>query len=79
MWPRKNSVFNQMIELERYVELKAGSPVSMEVFVDGSIGIVYVNDRVAMDFRAYDLPEGNWGFFVNDGSARFRDIELTTL
>ncbi|HRP54561.1 glycoside hydrolase family 32 protein [Agriterribacter sp.] len=79
MWPRKDNVISQMIELERYVELKAGSPVSMEVFVDGSIGIVYVNDRVAMDFRAYDLPEGNWGFFVNDGSARFRDIELTTL
>jgi beta-fructofuranosidase len=51
----------------------------MEVFVDGSIGIVYVNDKVAMNFRAYDLPEGNWGFFVNDGSARFRNIELATL
>ncbi len=38
MWPRKISENNQMIELERYVELKAGSPVSMEIFIDGKYG-----------------------------------------
>lgn len=79
MWPRKISVHNQMIELERYVELKAGLPVLMEVFVEGTMGIVYLDDKVAMNFRAYDLPEGNWGFFVDDGTARFSNIEMATL
>lgn len=79
MWPRKVSETNQMIELERYMELKAGSPISMQIFVEGNKGVVYVNDKVAMNFRAYDIPKGNWGFFVNDGTARFRNIELTTL
>lgn len=79
MWPRRVSETNQMVELERYIELKAGTPISMQVFIEGNKGVVYVNDTVAMNFRAYDLPEGNWGFFVNDGTARFRNIELSTL
>ena len=58
MWPREVSERNQMIELERLVELKTGSPILMEVFIDGNVGVVYVNDKVAMNFRAYDLPEG---------------------
>jgi beta-fructofuranosidase len=79
MWPRRVSETNQMVELERYVVLKAGTPITMQVFIEANKGVVYVNDEVAMNFRAYDLPEGNWGFFVNDGTARFRNIELSTL
>ncbi|HEX5024931.1 MAG TPA: family 43 glycosylhydrolase [Agriterribacter sp.] len=79
MWPRRVSETYHMVELERAVECKPGSPVSLEVFMDGDKGVAYVNDKVAMNFRAYDIPKGNWGFFVNDGTALFENIELTTL
>ena len=78
MWPRRVSEINHMVELERSVELKPGIPITIEIFIDGNKGVVYVNNAVAMNFRAYDIPEGNWGFFVTEGSARFKNIELAT-
>lgn len=34
---------------------------------------------IAMNFRAYDIREGNWGVFVTDGSASFRNTGIMTL
>ena len=68
-----------MAEFERLVTFKPGSPVTIEIFTDGNKGVVYVNNTVAMNFRAYDMPEGNWGFFVTEGTARFSNIELAML
>lgn len=79
MWPRRVNEQNQMVELERQIDLKPGVPIVMEVFVEGNKGVVYVNNRVAMNFRAYDIPAGNWGFFVTDGAVHFKNIELATL
>ncbi len=68
-----------MVELERDIELTPGTPVTLQVFVEGNKGVAYVNNIVAMNFRAYDIPEGNWGVFVTDGSASFRDTSIMTL
>jgi beta-fructofuranosidase len=79
MWPRRVSEVTQMVELEREVSFKPGVPIPIDIFIDGNKGVVYVNNTVAMNFRAYDIPEGNWGFFVTEGSAGFKNIELATL
>lgn len=79
MWPRRINEQYHMVELERQVELKPGKPVMIQIFMDGTKGVVYVNNAIAMNYRAYDLTEGNWGFFVTDGSARFKNIELAEL
>ena len=51
-----------MVELERPVQMSAGTPLRLQVIIDGNKGVAYVNGKVAMNFRAYDLPAGNWGF-----------------
>jgi len=79
MWPRDKSELNNMVELERQVELKPNRPILIQVFIDGNKGVVYIDNSVAMNFRAYDLPEGKWGFFATDGNVRFRNIKLATL
>lgn len=79
MWPRNASEVSQMVELERTIDLKPGIPIPIEIFMDGDKGVVYVNNKVAMNFRAYNIKEGNWGFFVTDGEAVFKNIELATL
>lgn len=79
MWPRRINELPYMAELERLVTFKPGSPVTIQIFTDGNKGVVYVNNTVAMNFRAYDIPEGNWGFFVTEGTARFSNMELATL
>lgn len=77
-WPRPGDL-PFMVELERPIDLKPGTPVSLKIIADGSCGVVYAAGKVAMSFRMYDLPKGNWGVFVNDGAARFRDISLSTI
>ena len=79
MWPRRINELPQMAEFERPITIKQGSSVFIEIFADGNMGVVYVNNTIAMNFRAYDIPEGNWGFFVTEGIALFSNIELATL
>ncbi|WP_290791649.1 GH32 C-terminal domain-containing protein [Flavihumibacter sp. UBA7668] len=79
MWPRPVNETYHQVELERMVDLAAGTLVTLEVFMDGNMGVVYVNNKVAMNFRAYNLIEGNWGFFVTDGEARFSETVLQVL
>ena len=80
MWPRdKAYVPPQMGELERPLDLSGSGSVNMTILIDGNKGVAYINDTIAMNFRAYDLPEGNWGFFATDGRATFSNIGINTL
>ena len=79
MWPRDRAEVTEMVELERDIELTPGTPVTLQVFIEGNKGVAYANNKIAMNFRAYDLPEGNWGVFVTDGSADFRDTSIMTI
>jgi beta-fructofuranosidase len=78
MWPRERSEVNQMVELERPLHLSSGTPVRMQVIIEDNKGVIYVNDTIAMNFRAYDLPAGNWGFFASDGQVSFSETEIAT-
>jgi beta-fructofuranosidase len=79
MWPRNRSEVFNMIELSRDIKLDAGMLITMQVLIDGKKGVAYMNNVVAMNFRAYDLTEGNWGVFAMQGNAVFKDISIATL
>jgi beta-fructofuranosidase len=68
-----------MVELERPVSLAPGKPVELKIFVDGTVGAVYANGKAAMSTRMYNLSMGNWGVFVDEGAARFRNLRLSRL
>jgi beta-fructofuranosidase len=70
-WPRPGDV-PFMQGLERPLRLVAGKPVDLKVFVDGTVCVVYAAGEVAMSTRLYNLPEGNWGVFAQQGTATFR-------
>ena len=77
-WPRQHSEADQMVELERPLELPPGQPITLQAIIEDNKGVVYVNDTIAMNFRAYDLPAGNWGFFATGGKVSFSETEMTT-
>ena len=79
MWPRDRAEVSEMVELERPLKLTPGTPIALQLFVEGNKGVAYVNNTAAMNFRAYDITEGNWGVFVTDGSADFRDTSIMTI
>jgi beta-fructofuranosidase len=68
-----------MAGLDRWMTLAPGNPIELKVFVDRTIAVIYVDGRVAMCARMYDLPTGRWGLFVEQGRAQFRNIKITTL
>jgi beta-fructofuranosidase len=77
MWPRDQ--MTHQAELDREILLSPGVPVEIQVIIDGNKGVAYVNNIIAMNFRAYNLPEGNWGCFASDGNAVFRNINISSL
>lgn len=77
-WPREHAEVNQMVELERPLHLASGTPVTIQVIIEDKIGVIYINDTIAMNFRAYDLPARSWGFFASDGNVTFSETEIST-
>ena len=78
MLPRNRDEVTQMVELERPCSIPVDTPVHIQVFMDGNKGVVYFNDQLAMNFRAYDLPEGRWGIFASGGQAAFSRLQIST-
>jgi beta-fructofuranosidase len=75
-WPRPGDI-PHMVELERRIEFTPSRPLDLKVFVDGTTCVAYASGGVAMSARLYNLAGGNWGLFVNDGAAGFRNIRLS--
>jgi beta-fructofuranosidase len=75
-WPRERSEVPDMAELERPVKFQANKGISIKLIIDGNKGVVYVDDAVAMNFRAYDLNYLNWGFFAGDANVRVGEVGL---
>jgi len=84
-WPRapKRAVVGldngHMSGLFSWIPLEPGKPVGIKIFVDRATAVVYFGDSSALTLRMYDLPIGRWGFFVEQGTARFRNIKITGL
>lgn len=76
-WPRPSEV-PFMAELERPLKLAPGRPVPVTILVDDSVCEVYIDGGVAMSARMYDLREGNWGVFVEDGNLSVEQAHLYT-
>jgi beta-fructofuranosidase len=72
-WPRPG---DQPFILERPLDLQAGQPVHLQVFADGTIFEIYVNDKVALSTRGYAHTRGDWGLFVNQGEASFTGVGI---
>jgi beta-fructofuranosidase len=75
-WGRPGDV-PYWIELERPLKLEPGRPVDLKVFVDGTVCVAYASNRIAMSTRLYNLKQGSWGVFVNEGVARFRNVRIS--
>jgi beta-fructofuranosidase len=65
------------IELERPIKLSPGRTVDLKVFVDGTVCVVYAGNKIAMSTRLYNLKQGSWGVFVNEGSAQFTKVRIS--
>lgn len=76
-WPRPGDI-PFLVELERPIALEPDVPITIQVFVDGTVCEVYVDRKIALSARLYNLTAGGWGLFVQEGRADFEDVKLFT-
>jgi beta-fructofuranosidase len=70
--------YPHFLESERPLEVQPGQPFRMKILADDTVCVAYINDRIALTARMYNLRSGEWGVFVNEGSAAFEHIRLMT-
>ena len=69
---------NPPFMLERRVVLTPDRPLKVQLLVDGTALVVYVDDQVALSGRIYDRRTGALGLFVTEGEARFDGIRMAS-
>jgi beta-fructofuranosidase len=72
-WPRPRA---EPFMLERQVDGNGSDKVKLNVIVEESAIVTYINDRVAFCNRGYDHKDGQVGVFVVEGEASFSNIKL---
>jgi beta-fructofuranosidase len=76
-WPRGGDI-PFMVELERPIHLAPGKTYPMTIIVEDTVCEVYLDNQIAMSARLYNLKNGKWGVFVNEGAASFNAVQLFT-
>lgn len=85
LWPRGSEPLIVSVDggympgLDRWADFVPDSPVGLKILVDRTLAVIYVDGRFVMNVRMYDLPAGQWGFFVEQGSAQFSNFKITEL
>ena len=69
---------NPPLMFERRVVLEPDRPIKVQLLVDGTALVVYVDERVALSGRIYDRREGGLGLFVTEGEVRFDGVRMAT-
>jgi beta-fructofuranosidase len=60
--------------IERPIHLPADTSTRLQVLLDGSVIVAYVNGEVALSTRGYEHKHGVIGIFVSEGTAAFSDL-----
>ena len=69
-------MFPYGVEMERPLNLEPGREYELELYIEDTIGLLYVNHDVAFGFRMYNEKDKNLGWFVLDGNIEIRDVEI---
>jgi beta-fructofuranosidase len=78
---RNRILFSQRsgyMETEKSIILKPDVPHKIKVFVDYNNLVVYVDDKISMSTRIYNIDDGKWGVFVEQGTATFSNTKIWT-
>ncbi len=74
-WPRKDLFQHTLVDVERNCVLRLGEENKVTILIQDSVLEVYVNDRVAMGARMFDL-RGEFGIYTMSTVVEFRNITV---
>lgn len=79
MHERGGQLFPYAVEMERTFLMEPGKRYRVELFVDGSAAVMYVNRDAAFSMRLYDRRPGKFGWFVEHGTVHVSDVSMLGL
>ena len=68
MYEQGGQMFPYAVEMERPLQLVAGKEYELELYIQDSLAVLYVNKDVAFGFRMYNESGKRLGWFVSEGS-----------
>lgn len=74
-WPRKDLFQHTSVDVERNCTLRPGEKNRMTILIQDSVLEVYVNDKVAMGARMFDL-RGDFGIYTMSTIVEFSEITV---
>lgn len=78
MYEQGGQMFPYTVELERPLRLEEGKEYQLELYIQDTLAVLYVNDDLAFGFRMYNEKDRRLGFFVSDGDMELKDISILT-
>lgn len=59
------------------LSLQPGTEHKLKLILQGSVCVLYVDDKVALTSRIYSANNNLWGFFARNGNIVFKDIKVS--
>lgn len=78
MYEQGGQMFPYAVEMERPLHLTAGEEYALELYIQDTIGVLYINQDLAFGFRMYNRREKNVGIFISDGSIVVKNMAVWT-
>lgn len=78
MYEQGGQMFPYAVEMERPLVLEEDKEYGLEIYIQGTLAVLYVNQDLAFGFRMYNYQGRNLGFFVSDGDIEIRDVYVLT-
>ena len=78
MYEDGGQMFPYGVEMERPLDLEAGREYALDLYVDGTLGLLYVNRDLAFGFRMYNWLGRRLGFFLVGGNLTVSGLSLGT-
>ncbi len=78
MYEQGGQIFPYAVEMERPLRLEEGRVYGVELYIQDTIGVLYIDRDVAFGFRMYNHKGRNLGFYVSDGSMTIKNAAIWT-
>jgi len=59
-----------------YYNFQPNTEYDFELYLDGSVVVLYVNDEIAFSNRVYNIFGANWGLYTEYGEVNFDNIQV---
>jgi hypothetical protein len=58
-------------------EIEIGTTLNFEIYINGSVVVMYVDDTYAFTSRMYGLPGGEWRVFSENAAMELSDLTVS--